>query len=113
MTIFCSQCGMENYDTSATCSNCQAPIARISYEQPYHDQGYQDQGHQEGQRAKFSLGNILIGVVCAIYLINPTAGFIEFIPDNIPIIGNLDEAAAVTGFLMAMSNLGIIPWRKV
>ena len=29
------------------------------------------------------------------YLINPTAGFIELIPDNIPLIGNLDEAGAV------------------
>ena len=25
------------------------------------------------------------------YLINPTAGFIELIPDNIPLIGNLVE----------------------
>ena len=30
-----------------------------------------------------------------VYMINPTAGFIEFIPDNLPIIGNLDEGAAM------------------
>lgn len=28
------------------------------------------------------------------YILNPTWGFIELIPDNIPIIGNLDEGAA-------------------
>jgi uncharacterized membrane protein YkvA (DUF1232 family) len=32
-----------------------------------------------------------VGIV---YLLNPTAGVIELIPDNIPIIGHLDEAAA-------------------
>ncbi len=30
-----------------------------------------------------------------IYLLNPGAGFVEFIPDNLPIIGNLDEGAAM------------------
>ncbi len=30
-----------------------------------------------------------------IYLLNPTAGILEFIPDNIPFIGNLDEGVAV------------------
>ncbi len=32
-----------------------------------------------------------LGVV---YLLNPGAGVFELIPDNIPVIGNLDEAAA-------------------
>ncbi len=30
-----------------------------------------------------------------IYLLNPTFGVFEFIPDNLPIIGNLDESVAV------------------
>lgn len=34
-------------------------------------------------------------VACAIYLLNPGWGVIELIPDNIPGIGNLDEAGAV------------------
>lgn len=38
---------------------------------------------------------LIIGAIAVIYLINPTAGFIEFIPDNLPLIGNLDEAGAV------------------
>lgn len=29
-----------------------------------------------------------------IYILNPTAGILELIPDNFPIIGNLDDALA-------------------
>lgn len=38
---------------------------------------------------------VVLGIISAIYLINPTAGVFELIPDVVPIIGNLDEAAAV------------------
>jgi len=58
------------------------------------------------------LANIAIAVVCVIYLINPTAGFLEFIPDNLPIVGNLDEAAATAGLLYALSGLRVIPWSR-
>jgi uncharacterized membrane protein YkvA (DUF1232 family) len=34
------------------------------------------------------------GVVGVIYILNPTMGVFELIPDNLPIIGNLDEGAA-------------------
>ncbi|WP_412473831.1 hypothetical protein [Halobacteriovorax sp. YZS-1-1] len=38
----------------------------------------------------------LIGIIIGvIYILNPTAGVIEIIPDNLPYIGNLDEAGAV------------------
>ena len=37
---------------------------------------------------------VILGIIALIYLVNPTAGFIEVIPDNIPFIGNLDEFAA-------------------
>ncbi len=36
----------------------------------------------------------LIGFISAIYLINPTAGIFELLPDNLPIVGNLDEGVA-------------------
>jgi uncharacterized membrane protein YkvA (DUF1232 family) len=49
---------------------------------------------------------ICLGFVALIYLLNPTAGFFELIPDNIPIIGNLDEAAAVTLLLMCLRYFG-------
>ena len=55
---------------------------------------------------------IVIAILCVIYIINPTAGFIEFLPDNLPIIGNLDEATATTGLLYALSGLGLIPWSR-
>lgn len=42
----------------------------------------------------------LVGSVAAvIYILNPTIGVFEFIPDNLPIFGNLDEATA-TGILI-------------
>ena len=30
------------------------------------------------------------------YILNPTAGIIELIPDNLPFVGNLDEGVAFT-----------------
>lgn len=36
----------------------------------------------------------LIGGLGLVYLLNPGAGIIELIPDNIPIIGNFDEGGA-------------------
>lgn len=45
----------------------------------------------------------IIAGICTVYLINPTAGFVELIPDNIPIIGNLDEAMA-TAVLLACAR---------
>ena len=40
-----------------------------------------------------------------VYLVNPTAGVLEFIPDNIPFLGNLDEAGATTMLIWAISEL--------
>ena len=48
--------------------------------------------------------SILFSVV---YIINPTAGFLGFIPDNIPFIGNLDEAGATALLIWAINE-----WRK-
>ncbi len=39
--------------------------------------------------------------VLILYLANPTGGVFELIPDNLPVVGNLDEAA-VTGLLIAL-----------
>jgi uncharacterized membrane protein YkvA (DUF1232 family) len=46
------------------------------------------------------------GLFAIFYLINPTAGFLEFIPDNIPLIGNLDEAGAVFILISALKYFG-------
>ncbi|MBG0786675.1 MAG: DUF1232 domain-containing protein [Anaerolineaceae bacterium] len=37
----------------------------------------------------------ILAFIGVIYLLNPTAGILELIPDNIPGIGNLDESLAV------------------
>jgi len=47
------------------------------------------------------------GVLGLLYLINPTAGVFELIPDNLPIIGNLDEAAAAALVLASLRYYGI------
>ena len=48
-----------------------------------------------------------------LFLLNFTLGIFE-IPDNLPIIGNLDEVAATTFLLTCLSYLGIniIPRKK-
>lgn len=37
----------------------------------------------------------VLAIIGVLYLLNPTLGILEFIPDNLPIIGNLDESVAV------------------
>ncbi|MBT7609654.1 MAG: DUF1232 domain-containing protein [Bacteriovoracaceae bacterium] len=49
---------------------------------------------------------LISGLIGVIYIFNPTAGFIELIPDNLPIIGNLDEAAAVILVISALRYFG-------
>ena len=49
----------------------------------------------------------IAALLSALYLINPGAGILEFIPDNLPIIGNIDEAAAVTILLACARYFGM------
>ena len=54
--------------------------------------------------------NVLVavaGLLSLVYLVNPGAGVFEIIPDNIPIVGNLDEAVAVAVILAAFRYYGI------
>jgi len=50
---------------------------------------------------------VIVGLLATLYLLNPGAGFFELIPDNIPIIGNLDEATAVYLILACLRYFGI------
>jgi len=52
-------------------------------------------------------GSFFLFVLCAIYLLNPLFG-IDLIPDNIPGIGNLDDAAVAIIMLKTMIKLGWI-----
>lgn len=53
--------------------------------------------------------NLMIGALAAlsaVYLINPTAGFFELIPDNIPFLGNVDEFTAAMILLNSLKYFG-------
>lgn len=57
------------------------------------------------QRTLTKVGAVVGIVIGAIYLLNPTAGLLELIPDMVPIVGNLDEAAATTLLLWGVQAL--------
>jgi len=48
----------------------------------------------------------LAGLLSFIYLINPTFGVFEFLPDNLPLVGNVDEATATAVLLGALRYFG-------
>ncbi len=49
----------------------------------------------------------LAGLLSGLYLLNPTWGVIELIPDNIPFVGNLDEATAAAVFIACLRYFGV------
>lgn len=57
-----------------------------------------------------ALQKTLVGavmVVAGLYLLNPTAGILELIPDVIPVVGNLDEATAVALIISGLNFYGV------
>lgn len=48
----------------------------------------------------------LVGFLSFVYLVNPTFGVFEFLPDNLPLVGNLDEATATMVLLGALRYFG-------
>ena len=56
---------------------------------------------------------VVLALFCVVYMLNPTAGIFEFIPDALPFIGNVDEALIMLLFLGCLKYLGIdIPLTK-
>ncbi len=56
---------------------------------------------------------VIIAFLCVIYMLNPGAGFLEFIPDNLPVIGNVDEGLIMILLLGCLKYLGLdIPLTK-
>lgn len=102
MAIVCSQCGASNREGAKFCASCRAPLPQ---------QSPLGQIVAIDRSLGFPVTAIVAGVICLIYLINPTAGILELIPDNLPIIGNLDELAAATGLLGSLASIGFIEWR--
>ncbi len=50
-------------------------------------------------------GAYLLIIASVLYILNPTAGLFELLPDNIPIIGNIDEGLAVYLLLCSINYL--------
>ena len=50
---------------------------------------------------------ICMGIISILYLGNIGVGVIEAIPDNIPFVGNLDEAGAAVLLMMCLRYFGI------
>lgn len=48
----------------------------------------------------------LAGALAFLYLVNPTFGVFEFLPDNLPLVGNIDEATATMVLLGALRFFG-------
>lgn len=56
---------------------------------------------------------LFIGIISILYLLNISFGVIEFLPDNLPFVGNIDEALATTVLLWVINYFGIkIPFIK-
>ncbi|MEN9445285.1 MAG: hypothetical protein RIS47_2176 [Bacteroidota bacterium] len=51
------------------------------------------------------IGAFVLAGVCLLYLSNWGAGFFEFLPDNLPFVGNIDEALATMLLLNAIRTL--------
>lgn len=49
----------------------------------------------------------ILGAVSLVYLLNPTLGVFELIPDNFPVVGNLDEATATAVLLASLAHFGL------
>ena len=50
---------------------------------------------------------LLLGILSAAYLANIGAGVVEIVPDNIPLIGNIDEAGATLLLLNCLAYFGL------
>lgn len=49
----------------------------------------------------------IIGVLAGLYLLNPGFGIFEIIPDNVPLIGNMDEVTATFLVFSSLAYFGI------
>ena len=60
-----------------------------------------------GREKKLTVGTALMAVASFFYLLNPGFGFVDLIPDSLPVAGNVDEAAATALLLRAVGK-----WRE-
>lgn len=50
---------------------------------------------------------LVITGMAGVYLVNPTAGVLELIPDVVPVLGNLDEATALALLISGLGYFGV------
>ncbi len=50
---------------------------------------------------------VLVALISAAYLLNPGFGVFELLPDNLPVVGNLDEAFFAYALLASLAALGL------
>ena len=97
MTI-CNQCGARNQVDAHFCAQCGTALTAEAGGAPTS---------ARRRNLGASVSYLLLGSLCLLYLFNPTLGVFELLPDNLPGVGNLDEAAATAGLLWAMNQLGL------
>ena len=49
----------------------------------------------------------LVGIISLTYLVYPSGGVVELIPDFFPVIGSLDEASATALLLASLRYFGL------
>jgi len=54
-----------------------------------------------------------LAVLSALYLLNPGFGIFDLIPDNLPVVGNLDETAAAALLVSSLAYFGFDPSKLV
>lgn len=59
-----------------------------------------------------SFAYAVLGAASALYLSNLGAGVIELAPDNLPLVGNLDEAVATLLLLRSLGHFGFGPLKQ-
>lgn len=117
MSIYCPQCGAENKDDAQYCAACgYTPLKPDSQEaKPLEGEivpasrtpsssslpapapqvaNWLNFLYEIDMKIGLPVTNATAALVSLVYIINPGAGVVEFIPDIVPFVGNLDEAAA-------------------
>lgn len=52
-------------------------------------------------------GMVVLGIFSVLYLLNFSFGVVEFLPDNLPLIGNIDEVLVVGVLVSVFEYFGI------
>ena len=83
---------------NVTCPSCQKKIVVPD-----------DASSKSADAEKNKTFYMMMMAICGLYLVYPSLGIFELIPDAIPVVGSLDEAAATAGLLYAFNGLGWLP----